>query len=292
MPGNILIVEDEEKIARFVELELKHEGYGVQKAYNGREGLELATGERELESLEIAINNMLDRIRESNRRQSRFVSNASHELRTPISVIQGYVNLLDRWGKDDPEIMEEAIGALKNEADHMQELVEQLLFLARGDSGRNSLKPERFALSDLLREVCEECRMIDSGYDYLYAGEENVSCTADQAMIKQTVRILTDNAAKYSAGGSIVLKAYQGEGCVRYVVQDEGRGISAGEVSHVFDRFYRSDEVRNSATGGSGLGLSIAKWIVEAHGGVIEVLSREEFGTRFTVELSQTQTAI
>ncbi len=247
----------------------------------------LATGERELESLEIAINNMLDRIRESNRRQSRFVSDASHELRTPISVIQGYVNLLDRWGKDDPEIMEEAIGALKNEADHMQELVEQLLFLARGDSGRNSLKPERFVLSDLLREVCEECRMIDSGHDYLYAGEENVSCTADLAMIKQTVRILTDNAAKYSAGGSIVLKAFQGDGCVRYVAQDEGRGISAGEVTHVFDRFYRSDEARNSTTGGSGLGLSIAKWIVEAHGGVIEVLSREEFGTRFTVELPQ-----
>ncbi|MCD8067563.1 MAG: HAMP domain-containing histidine kinase, partial [Lachnospiraceae bacterium] len=121
----------------------------------------LVTGERELRSLEVAINNMLDRIRESNRRQSQFVSDASHELRTPISVIQGYVNLLDRWGKEDPVVLEEAIGALKNEADHMQELVEQLLFLARGDSGRNSLKPESFALSDLLREVCEECRIID-----------------------------------------------------------------------------------------------------------------------------------
>ncbi|MCD7738561.1 MAG: HAMP domain-containing histidine kinase [Lachnospiraceae bacterium] len=248
----------------------------------------LVTGERELQSLEVAVNNMLDRIRESNRRQSQFVSDASHELRTPISVIQGYVNLLDRWGKEDSAVLEEAIDALKNEADHMQELVEQLLFLARGDSGRNRLKPERFVLSDLLWEVCEECRMIDGGHEYAYVGEENVVCTADVAMIKQTVRIFTDNAAKYSAaGGRIKLSAFPGEGCVRYVVQDEGEGISAGAVSHVFDRFYRSDEARNSTTGGSGLGLSIAKWIVEAHGGVIEVLSREEFGTRFTVELPQ-----
>ena len=97
----------------------------------------LSTGDKELQSLEVAVNNLLERMRDAYRQQNRFVSDASHELRTPIAVIQGYVNMLDRWGKEDESILEESIEALKNESQHMKDLVEQLLFLARGDSGRN-----------------------------------------------------------------------------------------------------------------------------------------------------------
>ena len=251
-------------------------------------GAKLSTGDKDLQSLEVAINNLLERMRESYRQQNRFVSDASHELRTPIAVIQGYVNMLDRWGKEDESILAESIEALKNESQHMKELVEQLLFLARGDSGRNTLKMEEFVLTDIVREVCEESMMIDEKHKYRFQGEEGIRMTGDIAMIKQSVRIFTDNAAKYSKeGDTITLSVKNIEGEINYAVQDEGTGMAESEIVHVFERFYRSDSARNSKTGGTGLGLSIAKWIVDAHGGVIEVLSRPDFGTRFTVKLKK-----
>lgn len=244
------------------------------------------TGDKELQSLEIAINNLLERMRESHRQQERFVSDASHELRTPISVIQGYVNMLDRWGKEDEQILSESIEAIKNESEHMKSLIEQLLFLARGDSGRNTLHLQEFNLTEMVREVWEESAMIDEKHDYAFEGDEEIFVKGDMAMLKQSLRIFVQNAAKYSGtGGRIVLKAKRSEGSPAFVIQDEGIGMAESEVVHVFERFYRSGAARNSAEGGTGLGLSIAKWIIDAHKGTIEILSRPEFGTRFTVKL-------
>ena len=150
------------------------------------------------------MNNLLERMRDAYRQQNRFVSDASHELRTPIAVIQGYVNMLDRWGKEDESILEESIEALKNESQHMKDLVEQLLFLARGDSGRNHLKIEEFVLTDVVREVYEESVMIDEKHRYRFWGEEGIVMYGDIAMMKQSVRIFTDNAAKYSKDGDTI----------------------------------------------------------------------------------------
>lgn len=249
-------------------------------------GARVKTGDKELQSLEIAINNLLDRMRESYRQQERFVSDASHELRTPISVIQGYVNMLDRWGKDDPKILDESIEALKNESEHMKLLIEQLLFLARGDSGRNTLHPENFDLAAMVREVWEESAMIDEGHHYEFEGNDPLPVLGDPALLKQSLRILVQNASKYSEkGGRILLKAKVVEDRPAFIVQDEGLGMAESEIIHVFERFYRSEGARSRTEGGTGLGLSIAKWIVDAHRGTIEVLSRPEFGTRFTVKL-------
>ena len=251
-------------------------------------GARVSTGDHELQSIEVALNNLLDRMRESQRQQNRFVSDASHELRTPIAVIQGYVNMLDRWGKEDENILNESIEALKNESEHMKNLVEQLLFLARGDSGRNTLKFETVNLTDIVREVCEESMMIDENHVYQFKGDEDVAMYGDLAMLKQSVRIFTDNASKYSnKGDTITLGVKSENGKAVYYVQDEGVGMQSSEVVHVFERFYRSDSARNSRTGGSGLGLSIAKWIIDAHNGEIEILSRPEFGTRFTVSFNK-----
>lgn len=249
-------------------------------------GARVKTGDKELQSLEIVINNLLDRMRESYRQQERFVSDASHELRTPISVIQGYVNMLDRWGKDDPKILDESIEALKNESEHMKLLIEQLLFLARGDSGRNTLHPENFDLAAMVREVWEESAMIDEGHHYEFEGNDPLPVLGDPALLKQSLRILVQNASKYSEkGGRILLKAKVVEDRPAFIVQDEGLGMAESEIIHVFERFYRSEGARSRTEGGTGLGLSIAKWIVDAHRGTIEVLSRPEFGTRFTVKL-------
>ena len=260
----------------------------------------ISTGDKDLQSIEVALNNLLYRMHESQKQQSRFVSDASHELRTPISVIQGYVNMLDRWGKEDESILDESIEALKHESEHMKELIEQLLFLARGDSGRNTLNKINFDLNEVVREVWEESLMIDDKHIYKFSGENGdavdedgvitnppANMYGDVAMVKQSLRIFVQNAAKYSEDGdTISFRVINKDGKVKYVVQDEGIGMQDSQVVHIFERFYRSDEARNGNTGGSGLGLSIAKWIIDAHDGTIEVLSRPELGTRFTVSFN------
>ena len=247
----------------------------------------LRTGDTDLRGIEEAINSLLERTRASYSQQIRFVSDASHELRTPIAVMKGYTDMLDRWGKDDEKILEESIAALKAETEHMNTLVEQLLFLARGDSGRTKLEMREFSLSDMMREVYEESLMIDSGHSWKIRADGEVTALGDLAMLKQAVRILVDNAAKYTpAGQEIVLSAkYDEKKNPTLVVQDSGMGISAEDISHIFERFYRSDPARNSKQGGSGLGLSIAKWIVDRHRGYMDVISRPEFGTRISIHL-------
>lgn len=239
----------------------------------------------ELKTLASAINGMLDRINESYRSQARFVSDASHELRTPISVIQGYANLLDRWGKKDEKTLQESIDAIKDETANMKGLVEQLLFLARGDDNTMALQIERFELSVLAVEVLRETQMIDGGHEY-DSSVTPVFVHADKSLIKQATRILIDNAMKYSAPGQRITISVSGaDGYARLTVQDEGIGIAPDAVPQIFERFFRADESRARATGGTGLGLSIAKWITERHGGHIEVLSRQDIGTRISIVL-------
>ena len=263
------------------------------------DGISIHTDNAELVELEAAINGLLERTRENYRQQSRFVSDASHELRTPISVLQGYVNMLDRWGKTDEQILDESIDAIKSETEHMKKLVEQLLFLARGDSGKTKLCMETFSLNEMIKEVYDESQMIDGNHQYRYLPSgEDIIITADPSMLKQTARILIDNAAKYAPDGSeITIKTSSGSAGSNngghsalppaFIVQDEGIGMSGGDVPHIFKRFYRSDPARSKDSGGTGLGLSIAKWIIDRHGGYFDVLSRENIGTRITVYLPQ-----
>ncbi len=252
------------------------------------EDARVSTGDKDLMSIEVALNNLLYRMKESQKQQTRFVSDASHELRTPISVIQGYVNMLDRWGKEDEAILDEAIEALKHESEHMKELIEQLLFLARGDSGRNTINRTSFDLNEIIKEVWEESEMIDDKHRYVFEECQGAAMEGDIAMVKQSVRIFVQNASKYSSEGDTIKLGVKTEGNrVSYIVQDEGIGMQSEEVVHIFERFYRSDEARNGNTGGSGLGLSIAKWIIDAHQGTIKVLSRPDMGTRFVVTFNK-----
>jgi Signal transduction histidine kinase len=237
----------------------------------------------ELKALASAINGMLDRINESYRSQVRFVSDASHELRTPISVIQGYANLLDRWGKKNEKTLQESIDAIKDETANMKGMVEQLLFLARGDNNTMALQIERLELSDLALEVLRETQMIDGGHEY-DSRVTTVYINADKSLIKQALRILIDNAMKYTTPGKkITISVSVARDNARLTVQDEGIGIAPEAVPRIFERFFRADESRARATGGTGLGLSIAKWITERHGGYMEVLSRQDIGTRISI---------
>ena len=248
--------------------------------------ISVTSTQKELRTLAQAINSMLDRINAAYRSQMRFVSDASHELRTPIAVIQGYANLLDRWGKDDPATRQEAIDAIRQEADSMKELVEQLLFLARGDNDSMKVSFEPFDLTEVAGEVLRETQMIDQSHVFSAQWVLPVPVWADLGLIKQALRVLVDNAIKYTPqGGRITIRAEGADGLARLSVEDEGQGIDGDSLPHIFDRFYRTDESRARQTGGTGLGLSIAKWIADRHGGWFEVISWPEVGTRITLVL-------
>ncbi|SDY54870.1 Signal transduction histidine kinase [Proteiniborus ethanoligenes] len=242
------------------------------------------SSQNELKDLAYAINDMLNRINDSYQSQVRFVSDASHELRTPISVIQGYVNLLDRWGKKDERTMQESIDAIKSETENMKELVEQLLFLARGDNETIQLHKEGFDACEVVGEIIRETQMIDPNHKFEIDLNRPAYINADKQLIKQAIRILVDNSIKYTPPGKkIILRVAIEEDSVRIIVQDSGIGIEPEYLPRIFDRFYRSDESRARKTGGSGLGLSIAKWIIERHGAYFEILSRVDVGTRITI---------
>ena len=247
--------------------------------------IELGSTQEELQGLAAAINEMLDRIRAAYTAQIRFVSDASHELRTPISVIQGYANLLDRWGKNDEKTLQESIDAIRSEAESMKILVEQLLFLARGDNDTIELELEQMNLAELIGEIAQDTRLIDQTHEFRVEGWEAV-VSADRQLIKQAVRIFVDNAVKYTdPGGTITLKSSLNGNRATISVSDTGVGIPDELIPHIFDRFVRADESRTRSSGGAGLGLSIAKWIVARHGGHIEVLSRTGLGTRMSIVL-------
>jgi len=279
--GRISDHKDLEKLARLIS------GFDANQMENG---IPVDQTQNELKDLAGAINEMLHRINQSYEAQVRFVSDASHELRTPIAVIRGYADLLDRWGKENPKTLQESIDAIKNETENMQNLVEQLLFLARGDSKHMSLSFEIMDLSGVGESVIREAKLIDSKHSFRIDAAEKVYFNGDPKLIKQAIRILVDNSIKYSPEGEeIFIRIYSKDEKAYIQVQDHGDGMQPEEVPRIFDRFYRSADARGSTESGAGLGLSIAKWIVETHQGALEVLSRQGIGTRVTIELPATQ---
>lgn len=240
----------------------------------------------ELRELTEAINAMLERLDAAYAAQIKFVDHASHELRTPIAVIQGYANLLNRWGKDDPAARQEAIDAIMAESEAMKNLVEQLLFLARGDNHTMRVKPTVLDATEVASQVLKETALVDQTHPLSADWDGSVNLTADPDLLKEALRILVDNAVKYTpAGGRITLRIRAEGGEARLSVIDEGVGVSGEDLPHVFDRFYRADASRARQTGGSGLGLSIAERIAQCHKGHLEVTSALGLGSKFTLVL-------
>ncbi|WP_231702617.1 sensor histidine kinase [Desulfocucumis palustris] len=242
--------------------------------------LDVSGSKDELKDLAKTFNDMLDRIQKSVEQQNQFVSDASHELRTPIAVIQGYADLLNRWGKNDPRVLEESISAIKSEAVSMKSLVEKLLFLARGDKNTQRVEKTDFLLSEVINEILKETRLIDKSHHILSEQNEDLIIHADQKLIKEAVRIFMDNSIKFTpAGGTIKLNLYGKNKRAFISIEDTGIGISREDLPHIFNRFYRADKSRTKSSGGTGLGLAIAKWIIDNHHGKIDVWSELNAGT-------------
>jgi two-component system sensor histidine kinase ArlS len=248
--------------------------------------LDVRGSKNELKDLAKTFNDMLDRIQKSVDQQNQFVSDASHELRTPISVIQGYVNLLNRWGKNDKEILEESILAIKSESENMKDLVEQLLFLARGDKNTQKIEKQNFMLNELIQEILKETKLIDSTHQIENEYGHEFEINADRKLIKEAIRIFVDNSIKYTPeGGTIKLDSYKKDDKAVITIGDTGTGISSEDLPYIFDRFYRADKSRTKTSGGTGLGLAIAKWIIDNHNGIVDVWSKPDIGTIVKITL-------
>ena len=254
---------------------------------NLKERIEVTGPDDELKRLGNTFNKMIDRLQGAFNRQIQFVSDASHELRTPIAVIQGYANLLDRWGKDDREALEKSIHAIKLETSNMANLVEKLLFLAKGDSGNQKIEKKEFWLNELISEVVRESKLIDASHIISSDKNDTVNVFADYKMIKQMLRVFIENSIKFTPEqGKIDISSEIQNKTVKITVSDTGIGIPKDEMENIFERFYTVDESRSKDKAGTGLGLSIAKWIVEVHEGTINVENQEGKGTKITVILN------
>lgn len=251
--------------------------------------LDVRGSKNELKDLAKTFNDMLDRIQTSVEQQNRFVSDASHELRTPISVIQGYANLLSRWGKNDKTVLDESILAIKSESENMKMLVENLLFLARGDKDTQKFEREDFMFDDLIDEIVKETKLIDSKHPIIIEYNEKFMFNGDKKLIKQALRIFIDNSIKYTPEGkNIILNSYVKNSNAVISIDDNGIGISEEDLPFIFDRFYRADKSRTKESGGTGLGLSIAKWIIDKHNGAIDVWSKVNKGTAIRITMPLT----
>lgn len=241
----------------------------------------------EIEELATTFNSMLERLQKGFEMQRQFVSDASHELRTPATVICGYSDMLSRWGKDDPQVMEECITAIHSEAINMQRLIEKLLFLARADQKRQVLHKERFSLKPLIADVTKNTQLVAPQHTVVCFTNEDGSIFADELTIKQMLRIFLENSIKYTPdGGRITISSRRFADDMIVELTDNGIGIAKDQQSKVFERFYRVDSARTkNETGGTGLGLSIARWIANAHGIKIELKSEPGKGTAITLRI-------
>lgn len=240
----------------------------------------------ELSRLADTFNDLIARIQYAYDKQNQFTLDASHELATPLAVIKGYTDLIDRWGKNDPEILNEGIQSIKNELANMTQLLDTLLFVAKSDNEILKIEKKQFGLDELIEAVVRETNLVSENHIIHFNHNEHITIEADQRLIKQMLRAIIDNSLKYTPlNGNIEINALTSNKWAKITISDTGVGIPKDQLAHVFDRFYRVDKARSREFGGTGLGLSIVKWIIELHGGSIVAESEIGNGTKMIVTL-------
>ena len=245
----------------------------------------------ELQRLSDTLNAMLDRIETAFLRITEFTADASHELRTPISLIRTEAELALRKSRDELEY-KEALRHILLEAERTTGLIEQLLALARADSGREALNMQPVNLRETMRSVADDWRQVAIIRNLDFSAQiaaHDLFAMGDENALRRVAGILLDNAFKYTpAPGSVHLSVEERNDSIVIAVKDSGIGIAPEDQPKIFERFYRVDKARSRAQGGAGLGLAIAQWIVTQHRGSIRVSSTPGEGATFWVELPAT----
>jgi len=247
----------------------------------------LNTGD-ELQRLSDTLNGMLDRIEQAFQRVSQFTADASHELRTPVALLRTEAELALRKSRGEAEYRD-SLRHILLEAERTTALIEELLSLARADSGRETLNMRPVDLRETLRGSVADWQQVATLRNLRF--QENIAASeslvlGDETALRRVVNIILDNAFKYTPSqGTVEISLTQQENQAVVMVRDSGVGIAAEEQSKIFERFYRVDKARSRDSGGAGLGLSIALWIVQQHRGSIEVESTPGQGSVFRVKL-------
>ena len=255
--------------------------------HNLSERLPVASTGDELERLSISLNHMIGRLEDAVQNSKRFVADASHELRTPLAVLRGELENLGQDPRSDTETRE-TLGSMLEEVERLTNIVEGLAALSRLDAGEAKAEWVPFDLAELATTTADQMSLLaeDKGITVGCGTGQSVFVQGDRARLKQVIVNLLDNAIKYTPnGGSVRLGVAAQNGHAILDVVDNGIGIPADAVPHVFERFFRVDKARSRDEGGAGLGLSIVKSICAAHGGEVLAESAPGKGSRFSVKL-------
>ncbi|CAM3866650.1 HAMP domain-containing histidine kinase [Cohnella lubricantis] len=236
----------------------------------------------ELAQLIRAFNQMIDRIDRNIERQKQFVADASHELKTPLTVIGSYADMLKRWGRDNEAVRDEAVEAIAQETERLKRMTRSMLMLAEAEQD-DWLHKSRFDVAQVVQELASVLGTTFQREIRVHHPSGSAVMVGDKDKIRQLLQILIDNAIKYSKE-PIDVRVRFVRSMVKIEVTDYGIGIPESEIPYLFERFYRVDEARHRSTGGSGLGLSIAKKIVDLHEGTVEVFSKQGNGTTIVLQ--------
>ncbi|CAG9622932.1 sensor histidine kinase [Sutcliffiella rhizosphaerae] len=242
----------------------------------------------EIADLSNVFNEMMDAVELSFQKQKQFVEDASHELRTPISILEGHLKLLDRWGKNDPEVLEESLRASQQEVERLKMLVYELLELTRLESDRLEIAEDLTEPIPIVEEVIKKFSMLYPNFTLHFENEiqGNFQVSMAERHLEQILIILLDNAVKYSNDSkSVDIHTKRVNENFHISIKDYGIGIPFEDLEKIFDRFYRVDKARSREKGGQGLGLSIAKRMVQNYSGEITADSLEGEWTQITVIL-------
>jgi heavy metal sensor kinase len=254
---------------------------------NLSERLQLRGTEDEMDDLIRTINEMIARLESSFKRLAEFTADASHELKTPICAMRGEAEVLLAKGRKAEEYQEGLVHFIE-EFDHLNQMINDLILLSKFDTPQGELKMVPLRLDILIKDICNLFQVLaEQKKIELSVGEiEEVTIVGDKIRLQQLFTNLIDNAIKYTLEGSIRVSVEKNEEAVLVKICDTGIGIPEEEQEKIFKRFYRVDKSRSKETGGVGLGLSIVEWIVHAHQGRIEVDSKLNQGSTFTVYFS------
>ena len=245
----------------------------------------------ELGQLALSFNQLLDRLEDSFERQKRFIADASHELRTPVAILRGETEVTLSRADRSPEEYRETLGILRDESQRLAHIIEDLFTLTRADAGEYPISPSDLYLDELAADVLRRARSLAMAKNIALTSTitPELPLRADEALLRRMLLNLLDNAIKYTPkGGTIALDCRRRGDEYVVSVTDTGEGIPAELQQRVFERFFRADKARSrqeGELGGAGLGLSIARWIAEAHHGRLELTRSDGSGSTFSVVL-------
>ncbi|WP_414046431.1 ATP-binding protein [Macrococcus equi] len=248
--------------------------------------LQVSTSYYETDDMIDTFNEMMSQLEASFNQQKQFVEDASHELRTPLQIINGHLNLIKRWGKNNPEILEESLSISLEEMNRINKLVEELLLLSKD---ANSLETNQTEIIDVNTEIkgrIHSLQQLKDDYTFdFHSTHEHIKLNINRFHFEQILLIFLDNAMKYDQlNKHIVIRTSVKSKLLQVEIIDNGEGIPEKDLPNIFDRFYRVDKSRARSKGGNGLGLSIAKKLIESYKGTVKIESEVNQYTKVIIQ--------